>query len=328
MSSLVITTPVGESDGLRDLGTCLIIGQSDQKSNKEARVEFCDYQRRARETNQRPGKNLEDMTVHLLGLAGEVGSVASSYKKYIRDGAADTTFKLRLREEIGDVLWYIATITDRLGLNLNEVAMANLDKTRGRWLQGNTDPYDAAYPEHERLPRQGTYEFVPGSNDDGRQTSMVLFNGKVLGAELTDNALTDDGYRFHDVFHLAYATVLSWSPVTRALMKRKRKSDPDIDESEDGGRAIVIEEGIAAFAFAYAARHEFLDGVSRLDQQFLDSLILMTHGLEVGSRKHADFERAIIQGFDVFRLLREKNGGYVDFDADTRELFYRPKLAS
>ena len=287
-------------------------------------MKFSDYQRSIRETDQRPGKDLEDMAVHLLGLAGEAGSVASAYKKYIRDGEADVAFKLRMREEIGDVLWYLAAITDHLGLNLDEVAMTNLDKTRGRWLLGDADPYDTSFPERERLPRQGPYEFIPGVNSEGRQTITVMFEGEVVGAELTDNALVDDGYRFHDAFHLAYATVLGWSPVTRALMKRKRKSDADIDESEDGGRGIVIEEGVAAFAFAYAARHENLEGVSRLDQQVLDSIVLMTHGLEVGTRKHADFERAIIQGFGVFRQLHANNGGFVDFDADERALTYRP----
>lgn len=288
-------------------------------------MQFSDYQRAIRETDQRPGKDHEDMAVHLLGLAGEAGSVASAYKKYIRDGAADVAFKLRMREEIGDVLWYLAAITDHLGLNLDEVAMTNLDKTRGRWLLGDADSYDVTFPEHERLPRQGTYEFIPGVNSEGRQTITVMFEGAVVGAELTDNALVDDGYRFHDAFHLAYATVLGWSPVTRALMKRKRKSDSDIDESEDGGRAIVIEEGVAAFAFAYAARHGYLDGVTRLDQHFLDSIVLMTHGLEVGSRKHADFERAILQGFDMFRQLHASNGGFVDFDADARELTFHPR---
>ncbi|WP_292605726.1 nucleoside triphosphate pyrophosphohydrolase family protein [Nocardioides sp. REDSEA-S30_B4] len=286
-------------------------------------MKFSDYQRSIRETDQRPGKELEDMTVHLLGLAGEAGSVAAAYKKYIRDGAADVAFKLRMREEIGDALWYLATIADHLGLNLDEVAMTNLDKTRGRWLLGDADPYDSTFPDRERLPRQGTYEFIPGVNSEGRKTITVMFDGGVLGAELTDNALADDGYRFHDAFHLAYATVLGWSPVTRALMKCKRKSDADIDESEDGGRAIVIEEGVAAFAFAYAARHEFLDGVTRLDQQFLDSIVLMTHGLEVGSRKHSDFERAIIDGFEMFRQLHANNGGFVDFDADARKLSFR-----
>ncbi|MDR6175477.1 NTP pyrophosphatase (non-canonical NTP hydrolase) [Nocardioides zeae] len=290
-------------------------------------MKFSDYQRSIRDTDQRPGQNLEDITVHLLGLAGEAGSVAGAYKKYIRDGAADTTFKLRMREEIGDVLWYLAAITDHLELNLDEVAATNLEKTRGRWLLEEADAYDTEFPELERLPRHGTYEFIPGTNGEGRPTITVMFDGQALGAELTDNALVDDGYRFHDVFHLAYATVLGWSPVTRALMNRKRKSSPDIDESEDGGRAIVIEEGVAAFVFAYAARHEYLDGLNRVDQHFLDQILLMTHGLEVGSRKQADFERAILQGFNAFRELRANNGGFIDFDADARELKYRPRAA-
>ncbi len=145
-------------------------------------MKFSDYQRSIRETDQRPGKELEDMTVHLLGLAGEAGSVAAAYKKYIRDGAADVAFKLRMREEIGDALWYLATIADHLGLNLDEVAMTNLDKTRGRWLLGDADPYDSTFPDRERLPRQGTYEFIPGVNSEGRKTITVMFDGGVLGA--------------------------------------------------------------------------------------------------------------------------------------------------
>ncbi len=63
--------------------------------------------------------------------------------------------------------------------------------------------------------------------------------------------------------------------------------------------------------------------MTRLDQQFLDSIVLMTHGLEVGSRKHSDFERAIIDGFEMFRQLHANNGGFVDFDADARKLSFR-----
>lgn len=286
-------------------------------------MQFNDYQRRVRDTDQRPGKQREDTVVHLLGLAGEAGSVVGSYKKYIRDGAADSRWKLRMREELGDVLWYVAIVTDHLGLNLDEVAAANLDKTRSRWLQGSRDAFDSEFPPAEQLPRTGTYEFIPGVNEDGRSTSTVLFDGALLGDMLTDNALTDDGYRFHDVFHLAYATVLGWSPVTRSLMKCKRKSNGDVDESEDGGRAIVVEEGLAAFSFAYATRHDYLEGIYRLDPQFLDSMTLMTSGLEVGARTQADLERAVLQGFAAFRQLRDNNGGFVDFDADAGTLAYR-----
>lgn len=130
----------------------------------------------------------------------------------------------------------------------------------------------------------------------------------------------DDGYRFHDVFHLSYAVILGWSPVTRLLLKRKRKSDPTTDENEDGGRAIVTEEGIAALVFGYASQHTMLENITRLDQKLLDTIQMVTGQLEVGVRSQANWESAIIQGFEAFRQLVAHQGGRVHFDADNREL--------
>jgi NTP pyrophosphatase (non-canonical NTP hydrolase) len=42
--------------------------------------------------------------VPLLGLVGETGSVATAYKKCLRDGADAGLTKQQLREELGDVL--------------------------------------------------------------------------------------------------------------------------------------------------------------------------------------------------------------------------------
>ncbi|MDT5351188.1 MAG: hypothetical protein QOH91_4475 [Mycobacterium sp.] len=50
------------------------------------------------------------------------------------------------------------------------------------------------------------------------------------------------------------------------MLGRKRKSMPDIAEAEDGGRAIVAEEGLAHFAFAYGTQHDNLNGIDRIDQ--------------------------------------------------------------
>lgn len=69
-------------------------------------------------------------------------------------------------------------------------------------------------------------------------------NGINIGDRLTDNAMTADDYRFQDVFHFAYVAVLSWSPVVRSLLRLKRKSDPKIDDAQDGARATLIEEGV------------------------------------------------------------------------------------
>ena len=274
-----------------------------------------EYQEAARQTDQRPGGDLSDLAVHLLGMLGEAGSVATEYKKLLRDGASHTAWKARMREELGDVLWYTATLATKLELDLDDVARANLEKTRDRWLRTSSDCLDARYPEHERLPQSGRFEFIASTNDAGRPTVRVRYNNAWIGDPLTDASHVDDGYRFHDVFHLGYAAALRWSPVTRKLLGRKRRSNPETDEAEDGGRAIVIEEGIAATVFAYATSHNYLEGINRLDFQLLDVIKSISAPFEVGTRTAADWEKAILTGFDAWRKLRDNNGGVVILDA-------------
>ncbi len=283
-------------------------------------MKFRDYQEAARQTDQRPGTELPDIAVHLLGLLGEAGSVATEYKKLLRDGAAHTAWKARIREELGDVLWYTTTLASKLELDLDDIARANLEKTTDRWQRTSSESFDDRYPPQEQLPREGRFEFVASVNNAGRPTVQVRHNGQWIGDPLTDASHVDDGYRFHDVFHLGYAAVLGWSPVTRKLLGRKRKSDATIDEAEDGGRAIVTEEGIAAMVFAYATSHNYLDGITRLDFPLLDVIKNLTAPFEVGIRTAADWEHAILTGFSAWRQLRDNNGGAVILDADNRSL--------
>ncbi|GAA1021367.1 hypothetical protein Aple_060280 [Acrocarpospora pleiomorpha] len=291
-------------------------------------MRFREYQIAALQTDQRRGTDISDMAVHLLGMLGEAGSVATEYKKLLRDGAAHTTWKARIREELGDVLWYVSALTSKLDLDLEDVARANLEKTMDRWLRTSSEPLDDGYPEHERLPRVGRFEFVPSVNMVGRPTVRVRHDGRWAGDPLTDSSQVDDGYRFHDVFHLAYATVLGWSPVTRKLLDRKRRSNPRIDEAEDGGRAIVIEEGISAMVFAYAANHNYLDEVTRLDFPLLDAIKNLTAPLEVGIRTAAEWEQAILLGFAAWRQLRDRNGGTVTLAASVPSLTVTPPKSS
>lgn len=283
-------------------------------------MQFTEYQHATRDTVQRGGRELADVVVHLLGLLGEAGSVATEYKKHLRDGDAHMAWKSRMREELGDVLWYTATLASKLDLDLDDIAAANLQKTRDRWLRSDTEPFDEHYPDEERLPRQARFEFVSGTDEHGRPTAQVKWGDRWCGDRLTDASHTEDGYRFHDVFHLAHAAVLGWSPVTRKLLSRKRRSNPEIDLAEDGGRAIVIEEGVAAMAFAYATSHDYLRSVTRLDFPLLDTITNLVSPLEVGVRTAADWEQAILTGFTAWRTLRERNGGIVTLNAAERTL--------
>lgn len=295
-------------------------------------MEFNLYQKEALGTDRVPVRDSENtlpLIVPMLGLAGETGQLLSEYKKHLRDGEAHRLFKERVSEELGDLLWYIANVASKFDLDLNDVAEANLAKVRARWLAERTEPlyFDATLPEGERLPRQFEVALLDVT-DGGHRRVRVLINGVAFGNELTDNAYDPDGYRFHDIFHLAYAAVLNWSPVTRALLRRKRKSNPLLDEVEDGGRAAVIEEGVAALVFDYARRHRMLEGVGALDFQLLRTIKDMTSHLEVKRCSTGEWEQAILQGFKVWRAVFKTHGGRIAMDLDQRRIVYLGPVVS
>lgn len=66
-----------------------------------------------------------------LGIAGEAGEVADLIKKHLGHGHDLDWHKLR--EELGDVLWYVACLADRFGIKLSEVADANVEKLKRRY---------------------------------------------------------------------------------------------------------------------------------------------------------------------------------------------------
>lgn len=289
-------------------------------------MNFRDYQIAALETEQLSSGGSADeptagLVVPLLGLAGEVGQLLTEYKKHLRDGHAHSAFKERVSEELGDLLWYVANVASKFELDLDEVAARNLIKTTQMWPKPPRLPYrfDSGLPAPEMLPRVLVVEFAE-TTIDGRPQVRVSVNGEVLGSLLSDNAYDPDGYRFHDAFHLAYAAILGWSPNLRAFLKRKRKSLPLVDEVEDGGRARILEEAIAALAFDYAAAHGFLEGVAELDYRLLRTIKSMTAHLEVSACSAADWQHAILAGFSVWRRLMRDRGGVVRIDLDARSI--------
>ena len=144
-----------------------------------------------------------------------------------------------------------------------------------------------------------------------------------IGDPLSDNISEPDGYRFHDVFHLAHAAVLHWSPTFRALIKQKRKSAPHVDRTQDSGRAIVIEEGLTAWIFSRAKQLNFFDGQDNVSFDLLKTVQQFVRGYEVEQCPLRLWERAILQGYEVFRQLLHNQGGIIVGDRETRSISYR-----
>lgn len=94
-------------------------------------MRFYEYQEEASKTAIYPEQY--KIVYPALGLAGEAGEVAEKVKKHIRDGVLNVE---DLKKELGDVLWYLAAIASDLGLNLDDVADANLQKLRSRQARG------------------------------------------------------------------------------------------------------------------------------------------------------------------------------------------------
>lgn len=208
-------------------------------------------------------------------------------------------------------------------ISLADVAAANTRKVRGRFLapvMSELLEFDSGFAEDERLPRD--FEIEIRQRPDGK--SVLRMNGVVIGDPLTDNIADSDSYRFHDVFHFANAAVMHWSPTFRALLKRKRKSAPEVDEAQDSGRAIVVEEGLSAFVFSHAKMLNFFEGQTSVSFDLLKTVRQFVDGYEVEACPLKLWEDAILQGYEVFRLVRVHQGGVVRGDRSQRRVGFRP----
>ena len=210
-------------------------------------------------------------------------------------------------------------------LAFSDVARGNLKKARGAFLDPTSEDligldFDEGFDIEEQLPR--SFKIRINERKCGR--SYLQMNDVFIGDPLTDNIASEDDYRFHDVFHLAYAAILHWSPVTRALLKRKRKSNPAVDEEQDSGRAIVVEEGLTAWIFTRAKELNYFEGQGKISLGMLKTIKEFVRGYEVDKCPLKLWEKAILEGYAIFRELKINRGGWIICNREQRTIKYEP----
>jgi NTP pyrophosphatase (non-canonical NTP hydrolase) len=102
----------------------------------EVSVNFDDYHRLAVRTKNHDLDPKLSQAVTALGLAGEAGEAADYIKKVV--GHDHPLDRDHVAKEIGDVLWYCASLCDEYGLSMQEIATRNIDKLRSRYPEGFT----------------------------------------------------------------------------------------------------------------------------------------------------------------------------------------------
>ena len=97
---------------------------------------FDEYQEAARQTSGTSNTDTiyEGVSCAVLGLAGESGEVVDLIKKWAFHGHSLPTHKMR--EELGDVLWYLSDICSLLGYSLEAIARQNIAKLQRRYPDG------------------------------------------------------------------------------------------------------------------------------------------------------------------------------------------------
>ncbi|MFN4310563.1 MAG: nucleoside triphosphate pyrophosphohydrolase family protein [Ferrovibrio sp.] len=285
-------------------------------------MEFGEYQAEQHETD-----DTKKPETSVYGLASEIGEVLSLWKKKTTGSMNEKVFRDALEIELGDVLWYLSSVAQLHQLTLEGIAQRNIRKAKGLHAEGHNKFFDEADPKDEQLPRVffvDFYEKTLPSEDGGAGRTIVkmAISGITIGDTLTDNSNRKDGYRYHDAFHLAYAAVLGWSPVIRALLSRKRKSDKLKDEIEDGARAIIAEEAVSLYVFNHKEHYDDFKTVDVIDLSLLKRVMEMVQNLEVRERTAKQWRQAIFQGYKLFHSLVENRGGRVEVNLDTHTVKY------
>lgn len=285
-------------------------------------MDFDFYQREAEKTDE-----AKKSTISLYGLSGEVGTIFSLFKKRVRDGLPFEKFQEQLKEELGDLLWYISSIASIHKLQLSDIAERNIHKSKSLFDEGDITHFDRDFPANERLPRSLTVEF---RIDPVTRRSEMIVNGDQVGDTLSDNVNEEDYYRFHDIFHLCFMTFLGWSPVLRRVMKLKRKSDSKVDENEDGARAAITEEAISAIIFNIAEDNDFFREIRSIPFSLLKTVHSLGSKFEVRDCTFKQWQHAIWHACQIYRELVAHSGGTVELDLDEPRISYvaRPTQAA
>jgi len=97
-------------------------------------MKIVDYQKAVKRTVNKDLDTSDQILNFCLGLSGETGEVIDLIKKEFFQGHGRNNDKLK--DEIGDVLWYLSNLCNELGYNIETILDMNIEKLNKRYPDG------------------------------------------------------------------------------------------------------------------------------------------------------------------------------------------------
>lgn len=105
-------------------------------------MDFKTYIKESERTMVQKGKDM-NILHGCIGIATESGELLDALKKNLFYGKPLDT--VNIKEELGDVMWYVAILCRELDLSMEEILQTNIDKLKAR--------YPEKFTEHNAINR-------------------------------------------------------------------------------------------------------------------------------------------------------------------------------
>lgn len=122
----------------------------------------------------------------IIGLAGEVGELASTLQKWIYYG--QPLDGINLKEEAGDCLWYLAELCNAMGFDMGQIMETNIAKLKARYPAKYGDELAVEDNRDRRAERQAVeYDKQRPHVFDAKTSNCVLCLQNSFDPKLTPN---------------------------------------------------------------------------------------------------------------------------------------------
>lgn len=107
--------------------------------------EYCEL---ANRTNSELNNEVLNTLHMLMGMQTEIGELTDPFKKQLAYGKEIDWFNVK--EEIGDLMWYIGNLCYMLNFDLEEILEKNIEKLKARY----PDKFDSEYAIQRDLNKE------------------------------------------------------------------------------------------------------------------------------------------------------------------------------